>query len=102
MHHLERFSFLKPILGLVNDILELETVGQISRDVLHFLQGSLECFHAVMRPDVKRHEDKYTVYVSLHSDMSASKPFFPQLSISVHLKKEHLLTKLYNISPGMY
>lgn len=75
MHHLESFSFLKPILGLVNDILELETVGQISWDVLHFLQSSLECFHAVMRPAVKRHEDKYTVSVSLHSDMSASKPF---------------------------
>lgn len=75
MHHLESFSFLKPILGLVNDILELETVGQISRDVLHFLQSSLECFHAVMRPDVKRHEDKYRVYASLHCDTRASKPF---------------------------
>lgn len=57
-HHLESFGFLKPVLGLVDDILQLQTVGQISRDVLHFLQSSLQCFHVVVWPEVKRYEVK--------------------------------------------
>ena len=47
---------MKPFLGFGDDILELQTVGKIGRDVLHFLQSSLKCIHAVIWPEMRGHK----------------------------------------------
>lgn len=50
--HLERLGFIEPILGPGDHILQLQTVGQIRRDVVDFLERRLQRFHAVIGPEI--------------------------------------------------
>jgi len=51
MFYLQCFSFLEPILRLKDEILQLHAVGQVGWNVLHLLEGFLQSFHAVKRPE---------------------------------------------------
>lgn len=54
LSHLECFGFIEPILGSGDHILQLQTVGQICRDVVDFLQRRLQRFHAVIGPEIAK------------------------------------------------
>ena len=48
--HLELLRLLKPVAGLQYDVLQLQTVGKISRNVLHLLESCFQSLYTMTRP----------------------------------------------------